>query len=131
MIAPSVVRNDSREVGPNPRLTSSSLPPSLPRTSSLCPVLPPTCSTETLAALSAFRKRATDAAVQNSLLLEAKKSGAVDFAHYRSVLKNTAVIDEIENSLKSFKPVASDAQADIKAIEAFEAKAVSNRDHLA
>jgi hypothetical protein len=50
----------------------------------------------------------------------------VDFAHYRSVLKNTAVIDEIEKSFNSFKPATYDVNRQIKAIEAFEAQALKS-----
>lgn len=49
----------------------------------------------------------------------------VDFAHYRSVLKNKAIVDEAEKILKDFKPVTYDVGAHLKAIEAFEVKAVS------
>lgn len=48
----------------------------------------------------------------------------VDFSHYRNVLKNQAVIDEIENSFKTFKPASYDVSRQIKAIDAFEAQAV-------
>ena len=48
----------------------------------------------------------------------------VDFAAYRSQLKNTAVIDEIEKQFKAFKPATYDVSRQIKAIEAFEAQAV-------
>ncbi|KAF9274142.1 ATP synthase d subunit, partial [Mortierella alpina] len=48
--------------------------------------------TETVAALSAFRKRNEEARRVLSDLKEQKT--AVDFAHYRKVLKNQAVIDE-------------------------------------
>ena len=50
----------------------------------------------------------------------------VDFAHYKSVLKNQAVIDEIEKHFASFKPATYDVGRQIKAIEAFEAQAVKN-----
>lgn len=50
----------------------------------------------------------------------------VDFAHYRGILKNQAIIDEIENHYKSFKPASYDVSRQIKAIEAFEAQAVKN-----
>lgn len=49
---------------------------------------------------------------------------AVDISHYRSVLKNQAVVDEAEKILKNFKPVTYDVSEHVKAIEAFEAKAV-------
>jgi F-type H+-transporting ATPase subunit d len=48
----------------------------------------------------------------------------VDFAHYRSVLKNKAIVDQAEKLLKDFKPVSYDSSAHVKAIETFEAKAV-------
>jgi hypothetical protein len=50
----------------------------------------------------------------------------VDFAHYRSLLKNQAVIDEIEKYFSTFKPSTYDVARQIKAIEAFEAQAVKN-----
>jgi F-type H+-transporting ATPase subunit d len=48
----------------------------------------------------------------------------VNIAHYRSVLKNQAVVDEAERILREFKPVDYDVNEHIKAIEAFESKAV-------
>ena len=50
----------------------------------------------------------------------------MDFAQYRSVLKNQAVIDEIEQAMKNFKPATYDVSKQIKAIEAFEVQAVKN-----
>ena len=50
----------------------------------------------------------------------------VDFAAYRSQLKNQAVIDQIETEFKNFKPVSYDVGRQLKAIEAFEAQAVKN-----
>lgn len=50
----------------------------------------------------------------------------VDFAHYRSILKNQAVVDEIENHFKTFKPVTYDVSRQIKAIETFEQQAIKN-----
>jgi hypothetical protein len=50
----------------------------------------------------------------------------VDFAHYRGVLKNSAVIDEVERHFKAFKPATYDVSRQIKAIEAFEAQAVKS-----
>lgn len=52
----------------------------------------------------------------------------VDFAHYRSILKNQAVVDEIEKHFNSFKPATYDVGRQIKAIEAFEAQALKNAD---
>ncbi len=51
---------------------------------------------------------------------------SVDFGHYRSVLKNTAVVDEIEKQFQAFKPATYDVNRQIKAIEAFEAQAVKS-----
>lgn len=50
----------------------------------------------------------------------------VDFAQYRSTLKNQAVVDEIEKRFKEFKPSSYDVQRQIKAIDAFEVEAVKN-----
>ena len=50
----------------------------------------------------------------------------IDFAKYRSELKNQSVIDEIEGSVKGFKPATYDVSRQIRAIEAFEAQAVKN-----
>jgi len=51
---------------------------------------------------------------------------SVDFAAYRSVLQNKAIVDEIENHFKSFKPTTYDVSRQVKAIEAFEQQAVEN-----
>ena len=48
----------------------------------------------------------------------------IDFEHYRKVLKNQTVIDEIEQHFKAFKPATYDVTRQLKAIEAFEAQAV-------
>jgi hypothetical protein len=50
----------------------------------------------------------------------------VDFEHYRSILKNQAVVNEIEKHFSTFKPATYDVARQIKAIEAFEAQAVKN-----
>ncbi|KAI8352680.1 hypothetical protein B0O80DRAFT_499380 [Mortierella sp. GBAus27b] len=78
--------------------------------------------TETVAALGAFRKRNEEARRILSDLKEQKT--AVDFAHYRKVLKNQAVVDELEKTFKAFKPTAYDVQAQVKSIDAVEAKAL-------
>ncbi|KAI0052578.1 ATP synthase d subunit [Auriscalpium vulgare] len=78
---------------------------------------------ETVAALQAFRKRHGDAQ-RISGQLNAQPT-TVDIEHYRSVLKNKAVVDEAEKILKDFKPVSYDVSAHVKAIETFEAKAVT------
>jgi len=61
----------------------------------------------------------------NCSALLAPRCLQVDFAHYRSVLKNQKVVDELENTFKSFKPVDYDVSAQLKAIDQFQAKAVS------
>jgi F-type H+-transporting ATPase subunit d len=59
--------------------------------------------------------------------LYATQPTTVNLAHYRSVLKNQAVVDEAERILRDFKPVTYDVNEHVKAIEAFEAKAVGMR----
>jgi len=78
---------------------------------------------QTANALAAFKKRNDDARRKVQALSE--QAQTVDFAHYRSTLKNQAVIDEIEQAFKSFKPATYDVTRQIKAIEAFEAQAIS------
>ncbi|CAO3637744.1 unnamed protein product, partial [Cunninghamella blakesleeana] len=73
---------------------------------------------ETVASLQAFRKRNDE--VKRVLADLKTQSTTVDFAHYRNVLKNQAVIDDAEKLTKGFKPVAYN----LDAIDQFEAKAV-------
>ena len=47
----------------------------------------------------------------------ASQPTTVDLEHYRSVLRNKAVVDEAEKILRDFKPVTYDVSAHIKAIE--------------
>lgn len=77
---------------------------------------------ETIASLQAFRKRHADA--QRVQSQYASQPTTVDISHYRSVLKNKAIVDEAEKILKEFKPASYDVSSHIKAIEAFESKAV-------
>ncbi|BCR88908.1 F1F0 ATP synthase subunit d [Aspergillus chevalieri] len=79
---------------------------------------------QTATALQAFKKRNDDARRKVQLLSEQPQN--IDFAHYRNVLKNQAVVDEIENHFKTFKPATYDVSRQIKAIDAFEAQAVQN-----
>ncbi|ESK92883.1 atp synthase d subunit [Moniliophthora roreri MCA 2997] len=79
---------------------------------------------ETIAAVQAFRKRHSEA--QRIHGQYASQPTTVDFAHYRNVLKNKAIVDEAERTLKEFKPVTYDVSAHVKAIESFEAKALAN-----
>jgi len=78
---------------------------------------------ETIASLQAFRKRHSEA--QRLQAQYASQPTTVDVAHYRSVLKNKAIVDEAEKLLKSFTPVTYDVNAHVKAIETFETKAVA------
>ncbi|KAI2787284.1 ATP synthase subunit d [Penicillium oxalicum] len=79
---------------------------------------------QTAASLQAFKKRNDDARRKVQVLSEQPQT--VDFSHYRGVLKNQAIIDEIENHFKSFKPASYDVSRQLKAIDAFEAQAVQN-----
>lgn len=77
-----------------------------------------------MASLQAFKKRSDDARRKVQLLSE--QSTTVDFAQYRSVLKNQAIVDEIEKRFTAFKPATYDLNRQLKAIEAFEVEAVRN-----
>jgi hypothetical protein len=77
-----------------------------------------------VAGLQAFKKRHDDARRKVQLLSE--QPTKVDFAHYRSVLKNQAVVDEIERRFNAFQPATYDLSRQLKAIEAFEVEAIKN-----
>ncbi|KAH8811644.1 ATP synthase D chain, mitochondrial [Xylogone sp. PMI_703] len=79
---------------------------------------------QTAASLQAFKKRNEDARRRVQQLSELPST--VDFAHYRSILKNQAVVDEIEKHFSTFKPATYDVDRQIKAIEAFETQAIKN-----
>lgn len=81
-------------------------------------------SQNTISGLASFRKRNTDAKDKVNVLETQRHT--VDFAQYRSVLKNQSIVDEIEKAYKSFKPATYDVASQIKAIEQFETKAVEN-----
>ncbi|KAK9463351.1 uncharacterized protein V1516DRAFT_667535 [Lipomyces oligophaga] len=78
----------------------------------------------TIASLQSFRKRNEDA--RRKVLELSAQPTTVDFAYYRSVLKNTAIVDQIEASYKKFKPVTYDVTAQLKTIDEFEVKAIEN-----
>lgn len=82
-------------------------------------------ASETVAALQAFRKRHADAQRIHSQL--ESQATTVDLSHYRSVLKNKAIVDEAEKILKEYQPVTYDVTSHIKAIETFETKAVRRK----
>ena len=77
-----------------------------------------------MTSLHAFKKRNEDARRKLQALQE--QATEVDFAQYRAVLKNQAVVDEIEKRFKAFRPATYDVTRQIKAIEAFEVEAVKN-----
>ncbi|KAJ5203860.1 uncharacterized protein N7498_004739 [Penicillium cinerascens] len=79
---------------------------------------------QTAASLQSFKKRNDDARRKVQVLSEQPQT--VDFSHYRDVLKNQAIVDEIENHFKTFKPASYDVNRQLKAIDAFEAQAVQN-----
>ncbi|CAD6890618.1 unnamed protein product [Tilletia controversa] len=72
--------------------------------------------------LAAFRRRADDAKRVLATLKDQRTD--VDLTHYRSILKNQDVVAQADKILKDFKPVSYDVNAHIKAIDAFESKAV-------
>lgn len=79
---------------------------------------------QTVSGLQAFKKRNDDARRKVQMLAELPTS--VDFAQYRGVLKNQAVVDEIQKRFTAFKPATYDLNRQLKAIEAFEVEAVRN-----
>lgn len=79
---------------------------------------------QTASSLSAFKKRNDEAKKEHLTLSE--QSTTVDFAHYKSVLKNQKVVDEIEKAVAGFKPTTYDVSKTLKTIDIFEQKAVEN-----
>ncbi|KAI0142153.1 hypothetical protein BJ166DRAFT_95159 [Pestalotiopsis sp. NC0098] len=79
---------------------------------------------QTVASLQSFKTRNENARRKVQQLSE--QATTVDFAQYRSVLKNQAVVDEIEKRFKEFKPATYDVARQLKAIDAFEVEAVKN-----
>ncbi|CAA22441.1 F1-FO ATP synthase subunit D [Schizosaccharomyces pombe] len=75
----------------------------------------------TASAIANFRSRHAQAVAKLGTLRE--QATTVDFATYRSVLANKEIVNRIESSMKSFKPVKIDLNSQLKAINAFEAKA--------
>lgn len=79
---------------------------------------------ETVASLHAFRKRNDEA---RRVLSELKQQRTdVDFDHYRKALKNQSIIDDAQKALNGFKPAIYNVDAQLQAINQFEAKAVSS-----
>ncbi|WFD35131.1 hypothetical protein MCUN1_001980 [Malassezia cuniculi] len=82
---------------------------------------------ETTAQLVSFRKRHDDA--KRALTALKALPASVDLSHYKSVLKD--VVAQAEKILSGFKPVSYDVDAQIKALDSFEAKAVSQAEESA
>jgi F-type H+-transporting ATPase subunit d len=78
----------------------------------------------TAAALQSFKKRNDDARRKVAVLSE--QAQTVDFQHYRGLLKNQSIIDDIEKQFTAFKPQSYDVGRQVKAIEAFEAQAIKS-----
>lgn len=55
-----------------------------------------------------------------------EQATTVDFAQYRSILKNQEIVNDIEKQFNSFQVKKYDVNKQIKAIEAFEAQAVKS-----
>lgn len=78
----------------------------------------------TSSSLTAFKKR-NDEAKKEYQDLSAQNT-TVDFAFYKSVLKNQKVVEEVEKAVAGFKPVSYDVSKTLKTIDIFEEKAVEN-----
>jgi hypothetical protein len=79
---------------------------------------------QTTSSLTSFRKRNVDAHTKLNALRASRTQ--IDFSYYRSVLKNQAVVDQIERAAKQFKPATYDVGVILKGIDGFEAEAVKN-----
>ncbi|KAJ3327371.1 ATP synthase d subunit [Blyttiomyces sp. JEL0837] len=79
---------------------------------------------ETVASLNAFRRRHADLVKTLNDLKEQQTS--IDFAHYRSVLKNQKIVNDAEKSFTAFKPATYDLTEQLRIIESQEAKAIAS-----
>ena len=79
---------------------------------------------QTASSLTAFKKRNDEA--KKEYLDLSEQLTKVDFDYYKSVLKNTKVILEVEKAVNAYKPVTYDVSKTIKTIDLFEQKAVEN-----
>lgn len=75
--------------------------------------------------MTAFKKRNDDARRRVQMLQEHPTS--VDFGQYKSVLNNTAVVDEVEGKMKAYQVKKYDVSRQIKAIESFEVSLAATR----
>ncbi|KAJ1949048.1 ATP synthase d subunit, partial [Linderina macrospora] len=80
--------------------------------------------TEITKSLGSFRKAYEEAERQLTVLKESDRP--VDFAHYRSVLKNKEIVDKLEKLANAQKVTKVDLAEQLKTIAAFEAKAVAS-----
>lgn len=78
----------------------------------------------TAPSLTAFKKRHDEA--KKEFIDLSSQSTDINFNHYRSILKNSKVVDEIEKAVSGFKPVTIDVSKNLKNIEIFELKAIEN-----
>lgn len=81
---------------------------------------------KTATQLSGFKKRNDEARRRVLELEQQKKQTQVDFAHYKSVLQNNAVVDEIQGHVRSYKPVVADIAKQLESLKAFERVALDN-----
>ena len=79
---------------------------------------------QTAASLQSFKKRNDDARRKVQVLSELPQT--VNFDQYRQTLKNQAIVDELENHVKNFKPATYDVDRQVKAIDAFESQALKS-----
>jgi hypothetical protein len=75
-----------------------------------------------IVALQAFGKHHSD--VQRITGQLNTQPTMVDLAHYCSILKNKAIVDEVEKVLHNFKPVMYNVSGHVNAIETLETKAM-------
>ncbi|KAG7809204.1 hypothetical protein KL921_003201 [Ogataea angusta] len=81
-------------------------------------------SGQTAAALTSFKKRNDEA---KRVLFELKQQpSSVDFAFYKSTLKNSAIVDKIQSDVAKFTPSKANLSKQLNLIESFEAKALEN-----
>lgn len=78
----------------------------------------------TAQSLAAFKQRNDVARRKVQVLSEQPQT--VDFAQYRSLLKNQDIVNDLEKHFTSFQPKKYDVQRQVKAIEAFEAQAIKS-----
>ncbi|EGV62664.1 hypothetical protein CANTEDRAFT_115243 [Yamadazyma tenuis ATCC 10573] len=78
----------------------------------------------TASSLNAFKKRHDEA--KKEYLTLSQQPTTVDFEHYKTVLNNKKVVEDIAKKVGEFKPATYDVSKTLKTIEVFEAKAIEN-----